>query len=124
MRIRKWVIWGVVAVFVLGVSLVVSVPDVAMGTHTYPRAETKPREFGPNGFGLIPGAVVVTYDSMPRKNKGQVTVELAPNVKAYLEGLVADGQILSVQDFIRHSIEESIKRSLSEPRVPAPKKRG
>lgn len=45
---------------------------------------------------------------MPRKGKNQLTVELAPNVKAYLLDLAASGEILSPQEFIRRAIDDAI----------------
>lgn len=47
---------------------------------------------------------------MPRATRSQLTVELAPAVKRQLEDIVAAGETLSPQDFIRRAIEEKLER--------------
>jgi len=89
------------------------------GLHGGPRTSEDRKELP---FYLEPKAVLVHYGvSVTKKGRAQVSVELAPNVKNYLEGLVADGQELSVQDFVRRAIQHEIALSLNREPVPKSK---
>ncbi len=46
---------------------------------------------------------------MVKSRRGQVTVQLAPKAEEFLSGLVREGEILSVQDFIRRAVDERIE---------------
>lgn len=70
-----------------------------------PKADPRLQDHGKHRAGAL--SFVVSLQ-MPRKGKNQLTVELAPNVKAYLLDLAASGEILSPQEFIRRAIDDAI----------------
>ena len=47
---------------------------------------------------------------MPRADRTQITVELAPVTERALRELEDAGEILSVQDFVRRAIEKELAR--------------
>ena len=68
--------------------------------------------------GFKPGEAVLAVHIMSnpgKRGRSQVTVELAPNVKTYLENLATEGVIQSPQDFIRHAIEKELAELAKKP---------
>ncbi|HZY71331.1 MAG TPA: ribbon-helix-helix protein, CopG family [Thermoplasmata archaeon] len=60
---------------------------------------------------------------MARRNRGQITVELAQKTKEFLEELVRAGEILSTQDFVRRAIDQEVDRWKREHPLGAPRAR-
>lgn len=83
-------------------------------------AKADPRSLNPWARGEA--VVSLTYQAdMPKRGRSQVTAELAPKTKAFLEELEAQGEILSIADFIRRSVEDAVEERYRRHRLSSKK---